>query len=81
MMFRSAWAAGGFDFSPRDAGVRATNSDSRPGSMLSFEPSPRSPKIPLTPTSDGSIRRRKGLQGDVGVRAVDVGSELMVDAS
>ena len=81
MMFRSAWATGGFDFSPRDVGLRAANNDFRPGSMLSFEPSPRSPKIPLTPTSDGSIRRRKGLQGDAAVGAVGVGSGPMVDAS
>lgn len=81
MMFRSAWAAGGFDFSPRDAGIKAANNDSRPGSMLSFEPSPRSPRIPLTPTSEGSIRRRRGLQEDVGVRAAGVGSGPMVDAS
>ncbi|KAG9123251.1 Glucosyltransferase-like protein [Ceratobasidium sp. 392] len=56
MMFRSAWATGGFDVSQEA------------GSPKPFEPILKSPKLPQSPLSEGSIRRRKGLQGDIGGR-------------
>ncbi|KAG8749808.1 Glucosyltransferase-like protein [Ceratobasidium sp. 428] len=69
MMFRSAWATGGFDVSPRE-----------PGSSNAFEPILKSPKLPQSPLSEGSIRRRKGVQSDAG-RAEGMGNGTMVDTS
>ncbi|KAG9077404.1 hypothetical protein FS749_010719, partial [Ceratobasidium sp. UAMH 11750] len=68
MLFRSAWATGGFDISPQEA--ESTNS---------FEPILKSPKLPQSPLSEGSVRRRKGLQGEVGSRVIENG--LLADAS
>ncbi|KAG8742497.1 Glucosyltransferase-like protein [Ceratobasidium sp. 414] len=68
MMFRSAWATGGFDISSHET-----------GGANSFEPILKSPKLPQSPLLDGSIRRRKGFQGDVGGRAT--GNGLMAETT
>ncbi|QRV77618.1 alpha-1,3-glucosyltransferase [Ceratobasidium sp. AG-Ba] len=61
MMFRSAWATGGFDHPQND------------GNVAPFSPVLKSPILPQSPLSEGSVRRRKGAQVDNGSRVIGNG--------
>lgn len=77
MMFRSAWAAGGFDSSHPS---RPTLNTKQLDTPTSGKPSPASPKVSENFVTE-SVRRRKVAMSDTGRVGGIVGSGLTVDTS